>query len=203
MPLVIANYQNCQLACSGQGINTSLEDWKALAEGDTKLEHGLEQLYQLFKDAPALGSLINPHRVLDSDLVSADWSEIQPLLAKALGGQHSEEQRELGIVAQGIAKAAELLAGRYHWVVTNVPYLGDIRQGIALKEYCESNYAAGKKDLANSFSMRCKEFLYDDGVSSLVLPQNWLFLKTIRIVSAQVFERNTMAKCLSAWLWGL
>lgn len=164
-----------QLACSGQGINTSLEDWKALAEGDTKLEHGLEQLYQLFKDAPTLGSLINPHRVLGSDLVSADWSEIQPLLAKVLGDQQSEEQQELGIVAQGIAKAAELLAGRYHWVVTNVPYLTRQRQSSALRDFIDKYHFEAKAELANVFLERCLHLNNEGGLSQVVIPQNWLF----------------------------
>ena len=179
-----------QLDCSGQGINTSLEDWKVLAEGDTKLEHGLEQLYQLFKDAPTLGSLINPHRVLGSDLVSADWSEIQPLLTKALGGQQSEELRELGIVAQGIAKAAELLASKYHWVVTNVPYLSGRKQNNLLKEFCAANYDSGKNDLAAVFVLRCQEYLDKSGSASLVTPQYWLFKSSYGYLRGDILKKR-------------
>lgn len=177
------------LACSGQGINASLKDWKALAEGDTKLEHGLEQLYHLFRDAPTLGSLINPHRVLGNDLVSAGWAEIQPLLDKALGSEKSDDQQELGIVAQGIAKAAQLLAGEYHWVVTNVPYLSSIDFEDNLKTFIDNNYPEGKTDLATAFLMRCIELSVNDYVS-VVMPQNWLIQPTYKQLRKKLWANH-------------
>ena len=178
------------LACSGQGINASLKDWKALAEGDTKLEHGLEQLYHLFRDAPTLGSLINPHRVLGNDLVSAGWAEIQPLLDKALGSEISDDQQELGIVAQGIAKAAQLLAGKYHWVVTNVPYLKRAKQTPFLQNFSDQYYKNAKNDLANIFFERCIEFLTANGVCQVVMPQNWLYLVSYKEQRKELLSKS-------------
>ena len=42
----------------------------------------MERLYRLFKDAPVLGSLINP-RAAEGDLLEAKFHEVQPLLEKA------------------------------------------------------------------------------------------------------------------------
>ena len=48
------------LACSGLAPNSREGDWLAIAGDNEKLRNGMERLYRLFKDAPVLGSLINP-----------------------------------------------------------------------------------------------------------------------------------------------
>ena len=176
-PIGYRTLPELQLACSGQGINTSLNDWKALAEGDTKLEHGLEQLYHLFRDAPTLGSLINPHRVLGNDLVSVGWAEIQPLLDKALGSETSEDQQELGIVAQGVTKAAALLSQKYQLLITNPPYLGERKQAITTRQHSQKHYDFGKADLATTFILRGEDFT-NNSTQCLVVPQNWLYQRS-------------------------
>ncbi|MEY8200164.1 MAG: N-6 DNA methylase, partial [Colwellia sp.] len=89
-------------------------------------------------------------------------------------------QHEASIVAQGMAKAASLLAGQYSWVITNVPYLSRSKQSDILKNFCEKNYPEGKNDLATVFLDRCLELCEQGGTSSIVLPQNWLFLTSYK-----------------------
>lgn len=57
-----------------------------------------------------------------------------------------------------MVKAAELLAGEYTLVVTNVPYLGRGKQSDTLKKYLEKHFPEGKADLATAFVQRCLEF---------------------------------------------
>ena len=83
-------------------------------------------------------------------------------------------------MAQGLAKAAQLLAGQYHWVITNVPYLARGKQGEILRDFCEKNYKAAKNELATVFLERCLEFCPDGGNVSLVIPQNWMFLTSYK-----------------------
>lgn len=47
------------VACSGFAISAKREDWLALASDNRNLRLALEELYNQFKDAPILGSLIN------------------------------------------------------------------------------------------------------------------------------------------------
>ena len=178
------------LACSGLSITAARDEWKALSRnaGKQNLSIALDWMYQTFQDAPVLGSLINPRR---SDAVKiAKWDELEQLLGEALAKDQNKahdsdnsdqtNQLEAGIVAQGLAKAAELLGGQYTWVVTNVPYLGRGNQDDKLKDYCERYYPEGKNDLATVFLERCLEFCIGGGMTSVVLPQNWLFLTTYR-----------------------
>src|SRR3954469_18626929 len=48
------------IACSGQGVVGSKEDWVRFATGDNRFREGMGRLYDLFQKAPTLGSLINP-----------------------------------------------------------------------------------------------------------------------------------------------
>ncbi len=167
------------IACSGLGVNARKDDWLALANGDTRLRSGLEQLYDLFQKAPELGSLINPRRLAYDDLVTASFAEIQPLLARALESEKTKKNddlSEIGVAAQGMASAASLLSGRYQLVVTNVPYLVFKKQGEVLKRFCEDSAPDAKMDLATVFVRRSLDFATVGGTAALVTPQNWLFL---------------------------
>jgi hypothetical protein len=169
------------LACSGLTPNTSKDDWLKLASGDEKLEAGMLQLYQLFENAEVLGSLINPLRGI-GDLLVASFKDLQPLLTKVLSRQAADEYSlEMAVTAQGIAKAAEILASTFTLVSTNVPYLGRLKQAETLKNYCESTYSDSKADLATCFMERCLDFCDRNcGSTALITPQLWFFLTTYK-----------------------
>jgi hypothetical protein len=189
------------LACSGLAPNTSKGSWVNLAalltddsplagerdllgpRGepmllDARLAAGMARLYDLFQKAPVLGSLINP-RSGEADLLVAAFHELQPLLEKALAAENSklktENFDEMAVTARGLAKAAEILAGEFTLVATNVPYLGRPKQDDVLMDYCERSYPEAKADLATCFVQRCLDFCCGGGSTGLVTPQNWLF----------------------------
>lgn len=163
------------VACSGLAISAKKEEWLALAGGNTNLELALEKLYEQFKDAPVLGSLINPETGLaKGSLFGLKWDEVGPLLTKALSEEKDDEKTEMGVLAQGLAKSASLLSQRYELVMTNVPYLGQIKQSDSLKNYTLDYFAEGKSDLALVFLKRCMDFGLASSKSCVVLPQGWL-----------------------------
>ena len=171
------------LAWCGQPVAGKREQWLALAEGDSRLEAGMTALYDAFRDAPTLGSLIDPTRSIPEDMLTAGFDELQPLLEKALREHAGEEERqETAIAALGLAEAARLLSGHYHLVITNVPYLIRRKQIERLRKFCERRYPRAKNDLANVFLERCLELSLPEGrgVTQIVMPQNWLFLTSYR-----------------------
>jgi len=179
------------VACCGLAPQSKLADWVKLAGENDKLKRGMERLYRLFEQAPVLGSLINP-RVGGGDLVEADYHELQPLLEKALQVESKDDAlREMVVTAQGIAKAAEILAGKFTLVATNVPYLGRLKQDNVLRGYCEKVYPKAKADLATCFIERCLELSAPAGTSALVAPQIWLFLKTYGHLRTSLLETST------------
>lgn len=189
------------LACSGISIHTAKDEWKAItaAAGKQNLTIALDWLYQTFKDAPVLGSLINPRRSHAAKIVP--WEDLKQALASAFKtdeqlqktntGDELSQRIEAGIVAQGLAKSFELLTGQYTWVITNVPYLARGKQNDTLKDYCEANYPEGKNDLATVFLDRCLEFCVKGGTASIVLPQNWLFLTSYRKFREKLLQNDS------------
>ena len=164
------------IACSGLAPNATRADWLKLAGGDDRLERGMARLYATFADAPVLGTLINP-RSEDGDLVVAAFHELEPLLEEALAQEAQDEAtHEMAVTARGLAKAAEILAGQFTLVATNVPYLGRGKQDDLLMNYCERFHPLSKADLSTCFVERCSDFSAFGGSSALVTPQNWLFL---------------------------
>ncbi len=182
------------LACSGLAPNTSEADWLAMAGDDEKLQRGIERLNRLFQEAAVLGSLINP-RAGEGDLLEATFHELQPLLEQALAREDQDDTaHEMAVTARGLAKAAEILAGQFTLVATNVPYLGRGKQDEVLKEYCERTYPSGKSDVATCFIERCLEFCLVGGSTALVTPQNWWFLGSYKELRKQLLT----TKCFNA-----
>ena len=200
------------IACSGLAPNATKEQWIALAEQaaaaggmpperdllgvddsllSAPLRNSLEVLYDLFKQAPERGSLINP-RALKGDLLQRDYDSVRSLFAVVLKQeQTTDEQAERAVAAQGMARAAELLAGRYQLVITNVPYLARGKQNEKLRAFCEQHYPVAKNDLATVFLERCLELCEEGGIASLVLPQNWLFLTSYRKLREKLLKAET------------
>ncbi len=182
-----------QVACCGLKVAAKPEDWMALVPDDAAnavyLRQELRLLHASFAQASLLGSLLDPARSLKNDLATSSFDTLRELLEDALAterpatlwGQGSELQDEgwdLALTAKGLLDAARLLDGRYHLVVTNVPYLALGKQDDLLKKYCETHYADARHDLANVFLERCLELTKSQGqgVIQVVMPQNWLFL---------------------------
>ena len=179
------------LACSGLAPNTREADWLAITGDNEKLRNGMERLYRLFQKAAVLGSLINP-RAGEGDLLEAAFHELQPLLEKALAQETKDDTaHEMAVTARGLAKAADILAGQFTLVATNVPYLGRGKQDEVLQDYCERVYPQAKADLATCFIERCLNFCSVGGSAALVTPQAYLFLNAYKKLRASMLDEHT------------
>jgi len=182
------------LACSGLVIGTTKDEWiKILAdEGSeaTPFRFFFGQLYDLFQKSPVLGSLINPKQFLGSGMLDKEqMNRLLKLLARGIELTTAKPERhELGVAAQGIAKATEILAGQFTLVATNVPYLGRPKQDDVLKDYCERVHPEARADLATCFVERCLQFCSLNGTTALVTPQNWLFLDYYKFLRKRLLQ---------------
>lgn len=183
------------IACSGIPVVGQLEEWTKLAGEDEKVRRSLERLHNLFRNAPDLGSLINPADVpLDERMFMADYQEVEPLLEQAMIKEQGISDPAItvfGAAAHGVAKAAELLAGTYTLVVTNVPYLVRGRQNEVLRDFCATRYPESKNDLATAFLERCEAFLIHGGCLAVVSPQSWLFQSSYKRFRSRLLREET------------
>ncbi|MEY3195390.1 MAG: hypothetical protein RIQ78_1487, partial [Bacteroidota bacterium] len=184
------------LACSGIAPKGKVEDWVKLvgkvpdAAQKTRLENGMRMLYEHFQLAPELGSLLDPSTI-KSDVFTANFEELQPMLLRALEGEADKDLTERGVMAAGIAKAGQILAKKFTLQITNVPYLARGKQDIVLARYCEKNYPEAKGDLATVFLDKMLKYAAPSGTACSVMPQNWLFLTTYRKLRERLLKTKS------------
>lgn len=192
-PLPVPN-----VACSGIPVQGQLETWLKLAGDDSRLRLGLERLYGLFKNAPDLGSLINPADLPAADrMFVADYEQVAPVLELALVRERAAADpvtEIFGAAVQGIVKAVQLLSRKYTLISTNVPYVKRANQGEVLQKYCYEHFKQSSANLATSFLERCRQFTSPEGLYATVTPESWLFLGSYESL------RKTLLKEQS-WYW--
>ncbi|MBK6956671.1 MAG: SAM-dependent DNA methyltransferase [Actinomycetales bacterium] len=188
------------IACSGIPVRAPVDEWKALAKGNKRLENALARLHILFRDADTLGSLIDPKRAtentdrtgLQASFDDVDWDDIAPLLQVAVHLEAGDPATAvLGADAAGIARAADYLSRHYTLVATNVPYLGSGGQSDVLKQHLELHWESASADLATAFFMCWSNRLLPSGSVSLVLPQAWLFQASYRSMRRHLLQNTT------------
>ncbi|MDR2352139.1 MAG: SAM-dependent DNA methyltransferase [Deltaproteobacteria bacterium] len=184
------------LACSGLSLNLSQEELKKLRSelkkltipSNKKLTIFLKQMLESFKDAPLLGSLLNPLKNPSLNLLQ--WNDLKNISNDTAWQEENEELMEEIEVIQKLAKAAQILAGQYHLVITNVPYLSNRKETLLLRDYCKKNYPEAHHDLATVFLERSLEFCVLGGTTSIVIPQNLLFLRTFKKLREKLLKEN-------------
>jgi hypothetical protein len=176
-----------QLACSGMSITEAQKEWKDLTKGDEALTNAIAWMQDTFKDAPTLGSLIDPAKNLKEEQ-TPPWEILQQAIQNKQGASVDSKA-----ITQGLTKNAEILTAKYQWVITNVPYLKRGNQCTTLQDFCEENFSRSKSDLATTFIERSYDFCGMVGFSSTVLPQNWLFLKSYENFRNNILKQKTIS----------
>lgn len=166
-----------KIACCGKSIHMTRNEWMGLVKkktDDVNISFVLEMLYDAFNQAPVLGSLIDPSSISHQMGMFCSWEDVWTIF-KDMAGDADDESREAGISASGIVSAAELLSGKYNLVITNPPYLNIGQFDDELKSYCTDVFSKSKNNLATVFIQRCLSLNSFGGISSLVVPQEFLF----------------------------
>lgn len=190
------------IACSGIGVAGQLSEWKKLAGGDLDLQNAVEALHEQFRNAPELGSLIDPRRATEGGhLFNVEYDKVAPLLEELLAREADPETQVAGWAAAGIARAASLLARTYTLVATNVPFLGIGKQSAILRAHISVNYSTGRWDLAMAFARRIEGLLSPSATSALVAPGEWLYVPSFEGFR-QWFLTSTTWRLFARLGWG-
>ncbi|PAR53235.1 restriction endonuclease subunit M [Vibrio metoecus] len=181
------------IACSGLDVSAAGKEWQALAKHNPDISEALTWFTRTFKDAPVLGSLIDVNTTYYEGKAEGKPAPWQVLLDAQARMQNlaDDEAQTAQVTAQGLAVAAKLLSNQYNLVATNVPYLARGKQCDTLQNFCENYFPEAKTDLATVFLERCLDFSPTGGTSSIVLPQNWLFLPGYKKFREKLLARDT------------
>jgi hypothetical protein len=137
----------------------------------------LEAIYNLFGQAPHIGSLIDPSKTLErafGPLFASGIDNLGIVVGRLLqAGEPTPEARESAVTAEGFARAAEILCRRYSLIPTNVPYLGKTKQSPILREYLSKQYPDAAVDLSAAFLLRLIELCGTGGATCAVSPIGW------------------------------
>jgi hypothetical protein len=184
------------VACSGLAPRAKKEEWVGLAGDDERLQAGMGRMWELFQDAPVLGSLIDPTRDPPDPMFVAGFDEVQHIVTAALNkerGLLDPDREEETIAALGIIAAAETLGRSFHLVCTNVPYLVRSKQGETLRSFLSAWHGDTDTDLATAFLERISRFLSPSGTHATVTPQNWLHLGSYKTFRERLLRTETIS----------
>ena len=169
------------VACSGIPVQAPLEEWKALANGDGRLEHSLSRLHTLFRDADSLGSLIEPKTpdgpTAELALDDMPSDELLAALERAVSAEGARDaaSQVLGADAAAGVRSLAFLRRKYVLVATNPPFLGRGSQNETLRSHCLNRYPLAEPELANVVAERWSRAARS---VALVLPHGWLFMSS-------------------------
>lgn len=183
------------IVCTGLPVKGQLTEWTVLAGKDEGLKRVLTHLYQVFSDAPNLGSLIDPGRGVEGPLFDIDYTRFQPALEKIYHSlNYSENQTSLlyGETALDALRASNILSRKYTIVSTNVPFLGNGKQEEILAHFLRRCYYDSRFDLYSTFIERSLQFVKPNGTIAIISPQTWLFLKSYTNFRRKILHNSSL-----------
>lgn len=160
-----------------------------IADGDSKIAADLRSISNDLTNAREYGSIINVQPVDFSGLIERIGiiSESDELNLIAMENKRIACEKILPLVKQ-----AQALAQKYDVVCTNPPYMGGSGMNSVLSEYVKRCYSEAKSDLFAAIIIKCLEFTKQNGYSSLVTMQSWMFLSSFEEMRTKLLTLNTL-----------
>lgn len=170
-------------------VDSTAFDAKRLAQSMNVADFGIQpsdltELRQLFEHATTFGSLIQVPASLTTKLPALKrLSEVTSkdlFVADALG------------VVRLLVKQAGLLAAQYDTVAANPPYMGNKGMNPLVKGFAKNFFPDAKNDLFACFIERSYTQAKDDGHSSMVTMQSWMFLSSFEATRERILRNKTI-----------
>lgn len=160
-----------------------------IADGDSKIASDLRSIADDLTNAREYGSIINVQPVDFNGLIERIGiiSESDELNLIAMENKRIACEKILPLVKQ-----AQALSQKYDVVCTNPPYMGGSGMNSVLSEYVKRCYSEAKSDLFAALIIKCLEFTKQNGYSSLVTMQSWMFLSSFEEMRTKLLTLNTL-----------
>lgn len=160
-----------------------------IADGDSKIAADLRSISNDLTNAREYGSIINVQPVDFNGLIERIGiiAESDELNLIAMENKRIVCEKILPLVKQ-----AQTLSQKYDVVCTNPPYMGGSGMNSVLSEYVKRCYSEAKSDLFAAIIIKCLEFTKQNGYSSLVTMQSWMFLSSFEEMRTKLLTLNTL-----------
>ena len=160
-----------------------------IADGDSKMAADLRSISDDLTNAREYGSIINVQPVDFNGLIERIGviAQSDELNLIAMENKRIACEKILPLVNQ-----AQALSQKYDVVCTNPPYMGGSGMNSVLSEYVKRCYSEAKSDLFAALIIKCLEFTKQNGYSSLVTMQSWMFLSSFEEMRTKLLTLNTL-----------
>lgn len=160
-----------------------------IADGDSKIAADLRSISNDLTNAREYGSIINVQPVDFSGLIERIGviAQSDELNLIAMENKRIACEKILPLVNQ-----AQALSQKYDVVCTNPPYMGGSGMNSVLSEYVKRCYSEAKSDLFAALIIKCLEFTKQNGYSSLITMQSWMFLSSFEEMRTKLLTLNTL-----------
>ncbi|MGN8796135.1 BREX-1 system adenine-specific DNA-methyltransferase PglX [Segatella copri] len=148
---------------------------------------GLEDAFDLMKDADSLGSIMRFE-------ISQDTREhlIEAVNVYDAEPKYAEAFKNL---IDGF-RLILALTENYHALVMNPPYMGGGNMNGVLSKYVKDNYKNGKADLATVFVEMMGQRTSANGSYAFIIPPSWMFLSTFEELRKNIIEYQSIESLL-------
>lgn len=155
------------------------------------LESKARELLENMKDAKDLGSIIRVKLTVEELTELKDKAEE---IENSFYDNFFDKARQSGIATEFIPliEQAIILAQKYEVVVTNPPYMGASGMNDKLAKYVKKNFPDSKSDLFSCLMECADSFVNDDGYTSLITMESWMFLSSFEKLRNKVNTTKTI-----------
>ena len=148
--------------------------------GNAELKEVIETIMEEMYNAKEYGSIITITRQ-NWDAIYARFDEIKEDISI-----YKEGTLELLLLVQ----VAQVLAQKYHVVVTNPPYMGNSGMSSTLSKFVKKYYSDSKSDLFAVFIECCMQMIKNDGYQAIITQHAWMSLASYEKLRYKVYEKN-------------
>lgn len=166
-----------------------LDCMEYFTDGRIELKTALSSLINDLHDAKDYGSLIDVAPV-DFNVLYARIEELRNTTTPSIFSYQA-----IGELLP-LINVAQALSQKYDVLVTNPPYMGCRNINGKLVSYIEKNYANSKTDLFSCFMERGLSYVKNNGFSSLVTMQSWMFLTSFEKFRIDMFNKSMINSLL-------
>ena len=148
----------------------------------------LEGLLDILTDAKEYGSILNVPEynwALLRRFVDGIDDEVQISLESA-GVEETAEQ------LQQMVELGEVMAQKYSITCTNPPYAGTAKLDDKINKFAKDNYPDSKADLFSVMMERCDKFTEENGYTSLITMESWMFLSSFEKLREKINLTKTI-----------
>lgn len=159
-------------------------------ENITRQSKEIDHLLKAFKDAKEYGAII--------DVSTLNINEIESILDKIRNNDNIEDIFNLqyrDIILERLpllVEQAKIMKNKYDITITNPPYVGNKGMSNNLSKYVKDNYPNSKYDLFSVFIEKCLDFTTENGLTSMITMESWMFLSRFENLRKKLISNTTI-----------